>query len=1608
MSAAEEKLRQYLKRVTVDLNRTRRRLREVEEQTREPLAVVGMACRLPGGVRSAADLWDLVASERDAIGPFPSDRGWDLDALYHPDPDHPGTSYVRHGGFLTDADAFDAAFFGISPREALAMEPQQRVLLETTWELLEGTGLDPRSLRGAGVGVFAGISSQDYHTGLGAPGEVEGYIATGSLASVVSGRVAYTLGLEGPAVTIDTACSSSLVAVHLASTALRRGECDLAVAGGVTVLATPTAFVEFSRQRGLAPDGRCKAFAASADGTGFSEGVGLVLLERLSDARRNGHRVLAVIRGSAVNQDGASNGLTAPNDAAQERVIRRALEDARLTPSEVDAVEAHGTGTTLGDPIEAQALVATYGADRPAGRPLWLGSVKSNIGHTQAAAGAAGLIKMVMAMRHGVLPATLHIDEPSAYVDWDTSGLRPLTEARPWPSAESPRRAGVSSFGISGTNAHLILEQAPDQPPATPSEDAPGTVPWVLSARSAAALRAQAGRLRDVVADGSGPSPVEVGWSLLKTRTLFEHRAVVTGQDRTAALTALAEDGTHPDLITGVAGSVGPGPVLVFPGQGSQWAGMGAELLDESPVFAARMAECEQALAPHVDWSLTDVIRGDGSELSRVDVVQPVLWAVMVSLAAVWADHGVKPAAVVGHSQGEIAAACVAGALSLEDAARVVALRSKALRKLAGGGAMASLGVGAEQAEALLTGEVTVAAVNSPSSTVVSGPPDQVVAVVASAQAQGLRARTIDVDYASHGPQVDQITGELRRTLDGVTPLATRVRFFSTVTGAPHDTATLDTEYWITNLRQPVRFTDTISALLADGHRVFIEASPHPVLTTALEETFEDATGPATAIPTLRRDHGDQEQILRALAHAHTTGTRVDWTRDYPADPPPALVDLPTYPFQRQRYWLPDVARPVAEAGPADGEETRFWTTLERADGDELAEVIGVHDARERASLDTVLPALSRWRRDRRRRSAVDSWRYRVEWRPLEDGPADAATGTWLIVRPKGVADDWSDACVAALDSAGGRPVVLDVEPGVERAELAALLRESAAVTGTPPTHVLSLLPLEGDDGGSPIGGVVTLLQALLDTELDARLWTLTRGAVSVGDDDGPEWPVQAEVWGLGRVAALEHPAVWGGIVDLPTAPDDLAPERLREALTRADGEDELAVRAAGTFGRRLVKDPLGADRKEPGWRPQGAALVTGGPDGPSVWVAKWLAELGAEPVYLLAPAAGAENGTPPPGVTLVEEVPGEIGTLVHVPGPGELAPLATSDPAAVSEVVRASVDAVRAVEERCAPDTVVYFSSVAAAWGARDHGAFAAAHAHLETLACERRAEGGHAVFVTWGLWDVPDGDEDQAGQVRPHLERARRQGLEPLDVRSAFEALRQILDRDEPSTVVADVEWRRFASLFVAERRTRLLDEVPEAAEIVRAAREGEEDAAEATDALRRELAALPEADRHGALVSLVRAHVATVLRYAGAGEVDPQRPFKELGFDSLAAVELRNRLRTATGLRLPATLVFDRPTPDALAGWLLDRLLPAGAGAALPAFGRLDDLEAALSVLPPEDVRRSGLADRLQTLLWRYADDRSAPDGKDGRDGEDGRDLAAATADEMFALIDRELGA
>ncbi|MEV8063799.1 type I polyketide synthase, partial [Streptomyces antimycoticus] len=900
----EEKLRHYLKEVTKDLRQTRQRLQDIEAKRHEPIAIIGMSCRFPGGIATPEALWDLVRDGGDAVSEFPVDRGWDTAGLYDPE-GGAGKSVTRFGGFLHGIADFDAGLFGISPREAIAMDPQQRLMLETSWEAFERAGVNRDAVRGSLTGVFIGTNGQDYATLLSAArDDVQGHLGTGSAASVLSGRVAYAFGLEGPTVTVDTACSSSLIALHLAVRALRNGECELALAGGVTVMTTTNTFVELSKQGGLAPDGRSKAFAAGADGTGWGEGAGMLLVERLSDAERHGHPVLAVVRGTAANQDGASNGLTAPNGPSQRRVIRAALSDAQLSTGDVDVVEAHGTGTRLGDPIEAQALLDTYGQDRD--QPLWLGSVKSNLGHTQAAAGVAGVIKMVLAMRHGVLPRTLHVDEPTPHVDWSAGAVRVLTERTAWPENDRPRRAGVSAFGVSGTNAHAILEQAPEAERTDPPRTEPVAVPWVLSGQGEAGLRAFAARLATVATEAD---PSDLGWTLATTRSALSHRAVVIGstpQELLNGLAAVAAGEPAPNVVEGVAGP-DTGVVFVFPGQGSQWAGMAVELLDSSPAFARRFAQCARALETHLDWSIEDVVRSapGAPSLDLIEVVQPVLFTVMVSLAELWASYGITPSAVVGHSQGEIAAACVAGALSLEDAAKVVVLRSRLFAEtLVGNGAIASVALPAEQLATLIEpwGErLAVAGVNGPAAATVAGDPHSLQEFVAACEADGVRARVVPATVASHGLQVEPLRERLLALLADVAPRRSTVPFYSTVTGGLLDTTELDADYWFWNARKPIDFLGALQALFSDGHRVFVESSTHPALTMGIQDTADASGEPVVVTGSLRRGQGGLAQFFSAMARLHVHGVRVDWPAAFGEA---RRVELPTYPFQRERYWL--------------------------------------------------------------------------------------------------------------------------------------------------------------------------------------------------------------------------------------------------------------------------------------------------------------------------------------------------------------------------------------------------------------------------------------------------------------------------------------------------------------------------------------------------------------------------------------------------------------------------------------------------------------------------------------------------------------------------------
>ncbi|WP_067498957.1 type I polyketide synthase [Actinoplanes sp. TFC3] len=1517
----------------------------------EPIAIVGMACRYPGEVNGPGDLWNLVAEGRDAIAGFPADRGWDLAHLYDPDRSRAGRSYTRHGGFLNDPAGFDADFFGIPPREALAMDPQQRLLLESAWHALEDAGIDPQSLRGSRTGVFAGIMYNDYYSRLnGIPDGLEGILGLANSNSVMSGRIAYLLGLEGPAITVDTACSSSLVALHLAVQALRQGECDLALAGGATVMATPNIFVEFSRQGGLSPDGRCKSFSADADGTGWSEGVGVIAVERLSDARRLGHEVLAVVRGSAVNSDGASNGLTAPNGPSQQRVMGAALAQAGLTPGDVDAVEAHGTGTRLGDPIEAQAIIATFGEDRD--RPLYLGSLKSNLGHSQAAAGVGGIIKMVQALRHETLPRTLHADTATTEVDWSGGGVELLTEQQPWPRREQPRRAGVSSFGISGTNAHVVLEEG--DPRRVPADD-PGDsepVPFVLTARTGRGLPLQAAALRDAVRAEPGLPLRDLAWSLATARTGFDHRAVVVAADRAALLDSLDAFAT-PGAI--VPASVASGQrrrgrtVLIFPGQGSQWLGMAQALIAENATFAAAIRDCEQALAPWVEWSLTEVLADpDPAATAPVGVVQPALFAMMVSLARVWQSWGVEVAAVAGHSQGEIAAACVSGALSLADGARIVATRSRLLGELAGTGGMVVVGLPVEQVQPRLGERLSIAAVNGPATVVVSGPGDALDELLAAAERDGVWTRRVDVDYASHSAAVEPLRERLIAGLDGITPTAGSAPLYSTVTGERLTGAELDAEYWYRNLREPVRLTTAIAALAGDGFTFFTESSPHPVLVNAVRETLETLDTDAVVTGSLRRDEGGRAGLLRSAAEGYAGGLGVHWQRVLGSG---GRVSVPGYTFAHERFWID-----VTDAAPR-----------------------GRHQA------------------------TLDSWRYDITWHPREVAATAVPAGRWLLL-----STDATGPLAERLRAHGLAADVLTLGD-TDRARLAKQLAERTGEY----TGILSLLgPDERRDPATPaltrgLALSITAIQALSDTGFAAPLWTLTTSAVGV-DGEAPAHPVQSELWGLGRVAALEYPRGWGGLIDLPADPDDAALTGLLAVLADpGPGEDQWAIRAGGARVRRLTRR---APQPAADWEPTGTVLITGATGSLGPHLARSVAERGATHVALLS-----RRGEQSPGMAeLVGElaakgctasvfacdvrdrdrlagVLGELAaaghpvtTALHAAAHLAIEALETTTSERFAEIVDAkAAGAINLAEllDREHLRDLVLFSSIAGVWGSGDHGGYAAGNAFLDAYAEHAAATGLPVVSVAWGIWD------EQVTKDRTDAGAVVRRGLPFLDRDTAFEGLYQAMAGGTAFQIIADVDWPRFVPVFTSARPSPLLTEF---------AAEPGEPAGSSGTGLRDRLATLSPADREREILELVRAHGGAVLGRSSGELIAADADFRQTGFDSLLSVDLRNRLATATGLKLAPTLLFDHTTPVRLAKYLLGEFAFDDGASVDTVLSRLDHLETDLRTLATDDTQRLRLAARLEALLRSVRPDTTAP----------ALDAAGST-EELLAMLDNQFG-
>ncbi|UXY30540.1 SDR family NAD(P)-dependent oxidoreductase [Streptomyces sp. HUAS TT20] len=1719
-----------------------------EATTDDPVVIVGMACRYPGGVTSPEDLWGLLAAGADAVSEFPSDRGPLWQESYDPDPEAIGKTYVNQGAFLEEAADFDADFFGISPREALATDPQQRVLLETSWEAFERAGIDPTSLRGSATGVFAGAMYHDFAPRLhDVPEELAGYLGNGGLGSVVSGRVSYALGLEGPAVTVDTACSSSLVAVHLAAQALRSGECSLALAGGVTVMSTPDTFVDFSRQRGLASDGRCKPFAEAADGTGWGEGVGVLVLERLSDARRNGHRVLAVVRGSAVNQDGASSQLTAPNGPSQQRVIRQALTSANLAPTDVDAVEGHGTGTRLGDPIEAQALLATYGQDRASDAPLWLGSIKSNLGHTQAAAGVAGIIKMVLAMRNEQLPQTLHVDAPSSHVDWSAGAVELLTEARPWKRAgERVRRAGVSSFGISGTNAHVIVEEAPAEEPTPVAEATAGlpVVPWIVSGRTNEAVRDQAARLLEFAVTRPELDAGDVGCSLVTQRSAFACRAGVVARDRDgllAGLEAIAGGGVTPTVA---GGSV----AFLFTGQGSQRAGMGRELYEAFPVFAAALDEVCAALDVHLERPLKDVMFG-GEGLDETGCTQPALFALEVALFRLLGAWGVRPEALAGHSIGELAAAHVAGLWSLEDAAVLVAARGRLMQELPAGGAMAAVQATEDEVRAVLPEGTGIAAVNGPVSIVVSGPEAGVDEVVRHFSEAGRKTKRLTVSHAFHSPLMEPMLAEFEQIAAQLSYAEPAIPIVSTLTGTAVSYDELSQpSYWVRHVREAVRFADAVATLDGQGIGTFLELGPDAVLTAMAADP--------RAVPTLRRDRTEPQALVEAL----TRLPAVDWTTFYGPGRHP--VDLPTYAFQHQHYWLAATAARAGNAsefGQSDAEHPLLSAAVELPDGDgvlftgrlslaaqpwlaehavhgtvivpgaalvEIAVRAGdqvgrgtVRDLTLHAPLivpETGAVAL------RVRVGEGDEPAVTVHSRPEgEDGPwtlhaegalsADAvAPATDLIVWPpagtepvdtatlyddlaamgleygplfQGLTAAWRTAdgtgtvhAEVALPE-GTDPGAFALHPALLDAALHALTYAGAAesaelpfswsdvvvhasgatalrvrVTGEGSGYRLDLADLTGAPVATvtglalrppaPVGSAAaprdlyrvdwvpvtaqateptasyTVLRAATAGELLPRLQAHLDGEQSllVHTTGAATDPEQSAIRGLTRAAQAEHP---DRIVLIDT--QDI-PEHIPA------GEPELGHHDGEFHAPRLARETAAAATGT--WPTTGTTLITGGTGGLGALTARHLISTHGVRSILLT----SRRGTQAPGATELALELKELGAenvvveacdvsdreavarllaahpditgVVHTAGVLDDSTVEHLTVESLARVWAPKVDAARHLDELTAGhgiEAFVLYSSTAATFDGTGQANYAAANAYLDALAARRRAQGLPGVSLAWGLW-APEAGGMGAGLSAADVERVARTGPRALGREAGLALLDAALGSGRAHLLPVPFDTGAL------ERRARdgaLPAMLRELVRVPVARRRGAATEARGAEALKERLLRLPAAERTPYVLELVRARVAAVLGHASGDAVDAERGFGGLGFDSLAAVELRNQLAPLTGLRLPATLTFDYPTSRALAEYVREQLVPDETGpAALRAVeGELALLEAKLVGVVGSGGLDAGdharVAQTLRTLSARWSE-LQAPRGAAEPAGDS---LADADAEQIFDILDGE---
>lgn len=1458
--------------------------------TRMPIAIVGIGCRFPGEVVDVEGLWRLLAEGRDVITEIPPDR-IDLGRFYDEKPATPGRIMTRFGGYLSRIDEMDAAFFGIAPVEAECMDPHQRLLLETAWEALEDAGTDMASLEGTPGAVFMGQWTSDFENRLFAdPDQVTFPMTLGSGRYGAAARLSYALGLRGPSLSIDAACSSGLASVHLGVQSLRTGECEIALVGAANLILQPHIHIAYSQSRMMAPDGRCKFGDESGNGYVRSEGVGVMVLKTLDKALGDGDRIHAVIRGSAVNNDGRSSGsMGRPGRVGQEELLRRAYADAGIGPSAVGYVEAHGTGTRAGDPVELGALAAVLGEGASGGRRAWVGSIKTNIGHTEATAGIAGLIKAALVLSHQAIPPSLHFRNPNPAIPWADLPLAIPTELMAWPRSERARVAGVSAYGIGGTNAHVVLEEAPTaEERGEPMATAMGPYLLLISARSPEALRALAVRYADFLAKPDAPDLRDVCWSAATRRTALSHRAAFIAADASAMVQALrAYPSGEAASAEGVAPeSESPRIAFVAPGQGGQWTGMGRELMAREPAFRAALESCDRAARPWIDWSIVEQLSLDpgqhGYLLDRIDVIQPVLVALAIAYAHVLRLRGVEPDALVGHSMGEVAAAHLAGAIDLERAMQIICRRSALMSRAAGRGAMALVELTPDEAAARLAGlgdRVCVAGNNSPRGSVISGEPDAVNQVLAGLEADGIFARLVKVDVASHGPQMEPHAAELRRELAGLMPEATRVAFHSTVLGRPAEGAELGEGYWANNLRQPVLFGAATRSLVDEGTAVFVELGPHPVLVPSIQQTARAASREVTAIACGRREEPEAATLLAAVAGLWTAGCRVDWEKVLGGAG--RNVALPHYPWQRERHWA------------------------------EAASMEGAAGPRRRARVD----------------GEASGWLHRLQWRPLDPVAREAlAPVEWLVVSAdEGRADELAAGMRrAGLPAEGTRLEGLRaaVESTSVRRGIVALADGSAPAAYLP-LDVLNALP------GS---GFASL-----------RIWFVTRGGQAI--DGCAALPVgvdQAALWGAARVVGEEHPELWGGVIDLDPASDASANANLLCAHLRADdGEDQVAFRDGKRHVLRLVPAPFAGDAVARPWAFNATWLVTGGLGGVALHLVRNMAAHGARRFVLLGrtplPPREQWASTPPesPAGRRIREVlaleadgisvhvaavdVGDEGRVreflesyraqawppirgvVHAAGCLDNRLAATMDRAAFDAVMRPKLEGAK-ILDRLLPalDAFVLVSSVGSFLPQPGQSNYAAANAGLDALAQDRAARGQPALSIAWGVWKDVGLVSDAAGAL--NVKEMERQGLRAFEPARAADLFSRLCSRPGSTVAVLPIDVAAFRKAR-AGRGLALFRDLPAPGASPDASREL---------ATELSLGSLPR--RRALLEPIVREALGRVLKIPAA-RLDPRKALGNMGLNSLMAMELRNRLEIVLGRSLPATLAWNHPTIEAL---------------------------------------------------------------------------------------------